>query len=758
MKRFLPIALITIVFLVFFWQFLFKGLLPIPSDTIVGLYYPFRDAYIKSNGVPYKNFLITDPVRQQIPWRELAVDAEKKLILPLWNPYNFAGTPLLANSQNAAFYPFNIVFFFLPFEFSWSLLILLQPILAGIFLYLYLRNLKLSKSACLLGTLAFSFSGFFIAWLEWGTVLNVALWLPLILLSIDKIFSKYDIKKFSIFNFQFSIPIWSFIFLFSLVSAFFAGHLQTFFYLTIFALIYLIVRWFQYGRNLKHFVWFLALGFLFLIFISPLLIPSIKYILLSARDVNGSSWQTSNEWFIPWQNLIQFLAPDFFGNPATLNYYGVWNYGEFIGYIGILPLIMAFFALFFRRDKKTLFFGSAFFISLIFALPTFLAQLPFQLNLPFISTSQPTRLLFIIDFSLSILAALGLDYFISAKDKKKIVYILGCVLLLFISLWSFVLFFHGSILSGQNLGVARQNLILPTILFGFVSTMVLILAFYFRKKGAVFLISILFLITVFDLFRFGWKFEAFTNKEYLFPSDSIIKFLQNQKGVFRVMSDNLEFLPPNFSIMYHLQTVDGYDPLYLKRYGELIAAFDRGKPDISAPFDFSRIIYYKNIQYTTTDLLGVKYVLSMDWQIKNNKLKWVFTDGTTQVYENKQALPRTFFVSNILLASSKQQAINDIFNSENFINKLAVVEGTQSNFKTNWSLGQADITSYESNKVDIQTDNKGEGFLVLTDSYYPTWHAKIDGKETRIYLTDYNFRGIIVPKGEHSIEFYDTLF
>jgi uncharacterized membrane protein YfhO len=210
--------------------------------------------------------------------------------------------------------------------------------------------------------------------------------------------------------------------------------------------------------------------------------------------------------------------------------------------------------------------------------------------------------------------------------------------------------------------------------------------------------------------------------------------------------------------MYHLQTVDGYDPLYLKRYGELIAAFDRGKPDISAPFDFSRIIYYKNIQYTTTDLLGVKYVLSMDWQIKNNKLKWVFTDGTTQVYENKQALPRTFFVSNILLASSKQQAINDIFNSENFINKLAVVEGTQSNFKTNWSLGQADITSYESNKVDIQTDNKGEGFLVLTDSYYPTWHAKIDGKETRIYLTDYNFRGIIVPKGEHSIEFYDTLF
>jgi len=78
--------------------------------------------------------------------------------------------------------------------------------------------------------------------------------------------------------------------------------------------------------------------------------------------------------------------------------------------------------------------------------------------------------------------------------------------------------------------------------------------------------------------------------------------------------------------------------------------------------------------------------------------------------------------------------------------------------KTNWSVGQVSITNYSDNDVDLKTNNLGEGFMLLTDSYYPTWHAKIDGKETQIYLTDYNFRGIIVPKGKHSIEFYDTLF
>jgi len=106
----------------------------------------------------------------------------------------------------------------------------------------------------------------------------------------------------------------------------------------------------------------------------PQLIPTLQFIILSARNLDLPGWQTNPGWFIPWQNLIQFLAPDFFGNPATLNYYGIWNYGEFIGYIGIFPLIMAFFALFFRRDKKTLFFWNGFFLVINICSPKFYFQ------------------------------------------------------------------------------------------------------------------------------------------------------------------------------------------------------------------------------------------------------------------------------------------------------------------------------------------------------------------------------------------------
>src|SRR5579863_10396973 len=110
MKKFtfLPFLLLLLIILSFFHSFLIQGKLPIPADTIVGLYHPFRDLYAREypNGIPYKNYLITDPVRQQYPWRFFAISNELAGQLPLWNPYSFAGTPLLANFQTAAFNPF----------------------------------------------------------------------------------------------------------------------------------------------------------------------------------------------------------------------------------------------------------------------------------------------------------------------------------------------------------------------------------------------------------------------------------------------------------------------------------------------------------------------------------------------------------------------------------------------------------------------------------------------------------------------------
>ena len=215
-KKFLtiiwPLAFIFLVIIIFFWRFIFKGLLPIPADTIVGMYHPWRDLLATNypQGVPFKNFLITDPVRQQLPWRQLVIDSFKKGQLPFWNPYNFGGTPLLANFQSAPFYIFNFLFFIFNFDIAWGILIFLQPLLSGLFMYFYLRELKLENIVCIFGAIVFSFSGFSVAWMEWGTILHVGLWLPLILLSIEKIafnFNWSENSKFKIQNYNLKIKI-----------------------------------------------------------------------------------------------------------------------------------------------------------------------------------------------------------------------------------------------------------------------------------------------------------------------------------------------------------------------------------------------------------------------------------------------------------------------------------------------------------------------------------------------------------------------
>ena len=105
---------------------------------------------------------------QQIPWKSLSISQMSRGQLPLWNPYQMAGYPLLANIQSSPFYPLNILLFISPFILSWSVFILLQQILAAFFMYLFLRNLKLERLSASLGSLSFAFCGFFIAWLEWG--------------------------------------------------------------------------------------------------------------------------------------------------------------------------------------------------------------------------------------------------------------------------------------------------------------------------------------------------------------------------------------------------------------------------------------------------------------------------------------------------------------------------------------------------------------------------------------------------------------
>lgn len=752
-KKLLFPMLIILVSVIFFWQFFFKGLLPVPSDTIVGLYHPFRDLYAKDypRGVPFKNFLITDPVRQQIPWKKLAIDNFKKFEIPTWNPYSFSGTPLLANFQSSPFYPLNILLMFLSFSTGWSLMIVSQVILGGIFMFYYLKNQDLTDESSLAGSIAFSLSGFFIAWLEWNTILHTAIWLPLILLSIDKLFEHSPIPSRILGKAGKKFLIWFAVLLFACVSSFFAGHLQIFFYLSVISSAYFVLRFFEEKKTFKALYVFLIFAILFFTLTSAQWASTLQFINLSARGVD-LNWQTEG-WFIPIKHLVQFFVPDYFGNPTTLNYFGAWNYGEFVGFIGIIPLFFAFYSLF-TGNRKTYFFAIAILISLIFATQNPLSELPFRLEIPLLSSSQPTRLILPIVFSLCVMSAFGFNQFVSRRDKKIIPLAIIFVIIfgiLFAATLSNAVFKTDDL---ENLLVARRNIYFPFVIFIGGMLLALSLLFLRNKKLRKLIISGLIIFVVADLLRFGWKFTPFTESGYFFPMTRTIDFLRNQEDKnFRIMTMDPRILPPNFSSFYNIQSIEGYDPLYLQRYGELIASIQRGKPDIASPFGFNRIITLHNIDSKFIDLLNVKYALSLS-EVNSDDFEIVFEEGQTKVYENTNFLPRVFFVDSVIYSNNKHESIEKMFTDLDF-SSTAVVEGGQTSM--DYHLGNAEIVKYADNEVIIHTDNEGEGFLVMLDSYYPTWKSSIDGKNTKIFKTNYNFRGIVVPSGKHTIEFKNHL-
>jgi len=744
---------------IFFHKFFIQGLLPIPTDTIVGLYHPYRDFYSSEypRGIPFKNMQISDPVRQQYLWKELAVSQMKQGELPLWNPYNFSGYPLMANFQTAAFYPLNFLMFITSFEYGWSLLIFSQILLAFLFMYLYLTNLKVSRIGSLIGSLSFAFCGFFVSWLEWGNIVSTGLWLPLILLSIDKFSSK---------NANFTLKkklIWPTVLFFAFICSFFAGHLQTFLYLSLISFGYAAMQFVSVRLKIKQILLLILYGLIFLIVTAIQWVPTLQLISLSAREVDQVATNIPG-WFIPWQNLTQFIAPDFFGNPATLNYWGVWNYGEFVGYIGLLPLILALGVMVFKRDKFTNFFGSVLIVAMICAYPSIISKIPFILEIPFISTSQPTRLLYVVDLSLAVLAAFGFDYFM--KHRKRIVFpviVIGGILS---ALWAYVYFNDllptRLLTESGNIAVTKSNLRLPTLIFGMTAVLLVGKALLPKKfikgrSGSIVMVLVLSLFLI-DIFRFADKYTVFSRKEYLYPETKSLEYLSNQEGHFRIMETDSRLLPPNFSIKYGIQSVDGYDPLYLLRYGELAAAVGRSDPDINPPFGFNRIITPQNYHDKIINIFNVEYILSLT-ELDNTDYEKVFEENETRVYRNNGLIERAFFAGATYGAKDKYDAIGKLFEHEDNLDLDVIVEGANyQRFDKMWSTGSVEITKYSANEVRLSVDNDEEGFLVLTDTYYPTWKAEVDGVPTEIFIANYNFRGVIVPAGSKEVIFTNHIF
>ncbi|MDQ3013941.1 MAG: hypothetical protein M3X11_24970, partial [Acidobacteriota bacterium] len=105
--------------------------------------------------------------------------------LPLWNPYIFAGMPLLAAIQPGALYPPTWLFALLPPQWAINVLVLTTYHLALIGTYLYARRIGITRIGAIISGITFTFGGYMIVHLGHTNRINAAAWLPWILLAVE---------------------------------------------------------------------------------------------------------------------------------------------------------------------------------------------------------------------------------------------------------------------------------------------------------------------------------------------------------------------------------------------------------------------------------------------------------------------------------------------------------------------------------------------------------------------------------------------
>ena len=321
--------------------------------------------------------------------------------------------------------------------------------MAGIIMYFLLRSLDRSKEASLIGSTAFMFCGFLTVWMAYGTLGWAVLWLPLVFAAV-----RMHVNKRS----------WCYLVIIalSLMSSFFSGHFQMSVYVLLATVAFIIYQSFL-TKRMREGIELVVAVVLGLMLSAPQILPSLEAYNLSVRSelfTQGGG--------IAWQYLVTVFAPDFYGNPVTRNdWFGY--YAEWASYIGVVPLLLAVYAII-RRAKYTGFFLGLAVISFLIATPTPINAFVVWLKLPAISTSYAARIIVLASFSLAVVGAYGLDGLREDWGKKKLSSALPFALitgLFLIAIWGIVLIMQP--FPVDKLLIARRNLMLPTgLTLGFV--------------------------------------------------------------------------------------------------------------------------------------------------------------------------------------------------------------------------------------------------------------------------------------------------
>ncbi|MBU1261958.1 YfhO family protein [bacterium] len=679
------------------------------------------------------------------PIKHLYLSFIKEGIFPLWNPYLFCGTPLLANPQSQILYPPSIFIYIAGLDLGLNLFVVFHLFLSGLSTYLLARELGLSRSSSCLSCLVYTFSGWLISTIDILIAFSSSAWIPLV----------FYLWLRGLRSLRYTIFTGIAIALQILAGEFFISYITIL--LLLFHSIYLIL-----SRKIYYQLRRLTLVVLIGIAITlSQLIPFCQFALESTRFSRNTY---STFWSFSLLEVTRFIIPLAFGDPVgwTLNItklFGgqLWLKSPYLGIIPFMLILLAF------KERKTLFFLSLAFISLILSFGEYTPLYKLIQSLPFFDLLRyPVKFISIFTLSGAILSGFGFSLFLKKRNPLfffiPFLGFLGLTILLIISK---DLIISGLMIDDVTTRIWVTGLIRDTFFISGILFCAGLLSLIRGKIGDRVFILFILLLVFFDVSFFGKRLLLTIEPEIYQFETQTIKHLKGKEGRLyispRTMEEcmspkgrsqeecfikNIVYLIPNLGLVHRISYCQGYDPLLMK--------------------DPSHIIWLINTDHASRtshllSLINTRYIISKD-AINIEQFKLLLRDGKDGpfLYENISCLPRAFFVYKKRVIPDRMRILEEMADPTFDPREEVFLEEEPEKMQiANCKLQNAEcrIIKYEPNKVVIDVDAPGDGFLFLSDSYYPEWKAFVDGKETKIYRANYCFRAVKIKEGRHTVEF-----
>lgn len=682
------------------------------------------------------------------PTYRFAAESLRNGELPLWNPHLYTGASHVADIQAGFLYPVNLLLFGLFPNFgarAMEGLSVLHWWWAGLGMYVFVRTLyrnprnghdespplRIGRPAALGAGIAFAFSDPF--WVHFGNLnyVAVASWLPWVMVCLVRALESTPTTRHQrLYGLG-----WAAAGGVLMGVATLAGHIQASLFVGLAATLYSAFWVIQELRasetrstiagpivRVVAVVGILVtVGFLIA---APVLLPAFQ--LSSATARADWTYQQAVGYSLAPPQWIGLLIPGFFGRGPQLHW-GLWPRVE-AGYLGILPLALAFLALLARRDRTTWTLLGVSGVSFLLALGVYSIPHGWMSLLPGVNLLRaPARLVMVTDFGLAALAGIGLHVLIGPIGQSEtwkaltrlgdgLGWIAKAVLIVAVPLTFAALLlaqdkdpaFYGRVSVAAIAILLFAALILAS--WGLVAA---------RRANWVSpqTIAVLALALIFLDLASTSAYEDLgeTDPTAGFNHPDIVAFLAQETDPFRIDArTGIDAIwQPNTALFYGLDDVWGLvNPSMLSSYER----YWNGMGSRS-----TRLYDFLNAKY----IVGAKDVV-LDW----DKYELVFDqDPDLSVYRNRNVLPRAMVIHDAQIASNSEQAWNAIQDPSFDPSKQVIVEANGVAVPSSSAPSGDELIRWverTNNTLTLEVSTTSPGYLVLSEVWYPGWIAETE--------------------------------